>query len=123
MIRGKIVAGYRGEGFFDVEVSVTAADDGLVVTIKEGERFANGRIEVAGNRHVDVAALRKSISLGLLRPFDRLLVDDGHAPQEHFSHTAATVSCPRLVAGGVSIAGPGIGAALRFAGGELFFSR
>lgn len=62
VIRGKVLAGYRGAGFFDVDVSVTALDDGLVVTIEEGERFANGKIEVVGNRHVDVEQIRSQLT-------------------------------------------------------------
>ena len=63
-IADKAAAGYRQAGFFNVDVSLIAAEDKLSMTIAEGERFTNGEIHVSGNRRVDA----EKVKTDLIRP-------------------------------------------------------
>lgn len=62
VIGSRAAAGYRGAGFFDVDVSVVADDGKLVMTINEGQRFTNGEITVSGNHHIDAEKIKSQLT-------------------------------------------------------------
>jgi outer membrane protein insertion porin family len=83
---------YLNAGFLRVEVGepeVEALEDGLTVTVEivEGDRFEVGKVDVAGDETVDLAALRERLKLKEGETFNRsYLTDDVEALELHYTN-------------------------------------
>jgi len=79
---------YLDNGYIQVEVGdpqVDAGEDGLRVTvaINEGRQFRVRKLDVAGDRTIDVAGLRKRLRLKEGEVFDRSALNDDVETLEH----------------------------------------